>query len=160
MMLILIDGHNLIGKLRGFSLADMDDEARLITLLQAYCRTSRNPVEVFFDKAPSGSSGKRTHGQVLAHFIRAGKTADDAIIARLKQLGKAARNCCVISSDRMVQQAARAVHARVQTSEAFGRQLQAAPTTTDEENDPTDRLLSADEVAEWEQLFRHPRQKN
>ena len=34
----LIDGHNLIPKVRGLSLQSMDDEMELVELLQEFCR--------------------------------------------------------------------------------------------------------------------------
>ncbi len=62
-MLILIDGHNLIPKIPGMSLADLDDENQLIPLLQTYCRKRRNTVEVYFDRAPVGRAGNGALGR-------------------------------------------------------------------------------------------------
>ena len=56
-MIILVDGHNLIPKLRGFNLKAMDDEMKLVDLLQFFSRVRRTKVEVFFDGAPPGQSG-------------------------------------------------------------------------------------------------------
>ncbi len=156
-MPLLIDGHNLIPKIPGISLKDPDDEAQLIKLLQEYCRVRRKTVEVFFDRAPAGQAGDRQYGQVRAHFVRSGTTADEAIMARLGQLGKRARNYQVVSTDRQVQQAARAVHAAVVTSDAFAAEWQ---TLMEDQPalDPRNRLLSEEEMAAWERLFRrgHP----
>ena len=58
----LIDGHNLIPKLAGFSLSAMDDEMQLIPLLQTFSRVRRQPVEVYFDRAPAGHAGARRFG--------------------------------------------------------------------------------------------------
>ena len=156
-MLILIDGHNLIPKVPGMSLADPDDENQLISLLQSYCRARRNSVEVYFDRAPLGQAGKRGHGQVTAIFVRDGITADEAIMARLKALGKRAKNVKVVSSDRQVQAAVRGAHARLVTSEEFSHELQVIMEETPS-IDPRNRLLSDEELTEWETLFRrgHP----
>ncbi len=156
-MLILIDGHNLIPKIPGMSLADLDDENQLIPLLQTYCRKRRNTVEVYFDRAPVGRAGKRGFGQVSAFFVRDGITADEAIMARLKALGKRARNVKVVSSDRQVQAAVRGAHAGLVTSDEFSRELQAIMEETPS-IDPRNRLLNDDELTEWEALFRrgHP----
>jgi predicted RNA-binding protein with PIN domain len=154
-MALIIDGHNLIPK-AGISLADLDDEAQLIHLLQEFCRLQRKTVEVYFDRAPAGYSGEQRHGQVRAVFVRSGMTADEAIMARLQQLGKRARQAQVVSSDRQVQQAARAVHAAVISSEEFARGLQVLADETPE-LDPRNRLLSEEEMAEWESLFRKGR---
>lgn len=156
-MVLIIDGHNLVPHMPGISLSDPDDELHLIELLQVYCRLRRKHAEVFFDRAPVGQARVQQFGQVRAHFIREGTTADAAIIAYLKKLGKRARNVTVVSSDRQVTVAARAVHAAVMTSEAF------AGAWTDLMNeepelDPLDRLLSEDEVVFWENIFKrgHP----
>lgn len=152
-MVLIIDGHNLIPRIPGMSLADPEDEAQLIQLLQDYCRVRRKQAEVFFDGAPAGQAGIRGHGLVRAHFVREGMTADDAIMVYLKKLKKRARNVTVVSSDRQVLTAARAVHAQVMTSEDFAAAwadlTQEAPGL-----DPRERPLSEDEVAQWERLFK------
>ena len=133
--MIIIDGHNLIPKIEGLSLEEIDDEERLIALLQRYARTHRGgkaggspkQIEVFFDKAPPGSAGVRKYGSVAAHFVQIGMTADEAIRQYVKGLGKSARNVTVVSSDREVQANARALQAAVIPSEDFARQLAALP---------------------------------
>jgi len=155
---LIIDGHNLIPKFEDLTLSDPDDEQGLIRLLQEYCRVRRKKVEVYFDGAPAGKSGERHFGQVKAHFVRVGQTADDAIMARLKRLGKRARNVMVVSSDRQVQQAARASHAGVLSSEEFAADWRSL-VDDEPEIDPRNRLLSDSEVEAWEQVFRrgHPK---
>mgnify|MGYP001047855273 CR=1 FL=1 len=149
---MIIDGHNLIPHLSGINLADPEDEMQLIDLLQEFCRLRRKSVEVYFDRAPVGYAGERSYGRVRAVFVPNGVTADDAIMARLKQLGKRARNVQVVSSDRQVQQAARAAHADVMSSEAFAalweRLLEEEPAL-----DIRNRPLTDSEVEVWERLF-------
>jgi predicted RNA-binding protein with PIN domain len=127
----LIDGHNLIPKL-GLSLHSLDDEMQLVSRLQVFCRAERRQVEVYFDGAPAGQVGTRRLGLVTAHFVRLGSTADSAIRARLKTLGRAARNWIVVTSDRQVQADARA----------------AGPGSAREAG------MSDAEVEEWLHLFR------
>ena len=148
----LIDGHNLIPKLR-LSLRNVDDEMELVARLQAFCRAERRQVEVYFDGAPAGQAGTRKLGLVSAHFVRVGTTADSAIASRLKTLGRAARNWTVVTSDRQVQSAARAAGAQVISSDAFAGQViesMRTPVTSSK----TERGMSAEEVDEWIQLFR------
>ena len=118
-MTLLIDGHNLIPHISGIDLSALDDEKALIRVLQEYCRLRRKQVEVYFDRAVVGQAGPRRFGQVMAVFVHEGRTADEAIMDRLNKLGKRARNATVVSSDRQVQQAARAAHASVVSSQAF-----------------------------------------
>lgn len=146
----LIDGHNLIPKL-GLRLDSMDDEMELIAILQEFCRVERREVEVFFDGAPTDRAGTRKLGNVTAHFVRLGDSADNAIRNRLKRLGKSVRNWTVISSDRQVQAEARAVHAEVTSSDAFAAMLKQARDSAPKPN--ADRSLSPHEVEDWLKLF-------
>lgn len=138
------------------SLQDQDDELQLIRLLQKYARVRRASIQVYFDQAPPGMSGRRQFGQVKAVFVQEQSTADDAIMAHLRHLGARARNVMVVSSDRQVQQAARAVHAVVTTSEAFASQLLSTPEKHSPE-EPDDRPLDESEIEEWEAVFRDGR---
>jgi predicted RNA-binding protein with PIN domain len=147
----LIDGHNLIPKL-GLSLRSLDDEMELLALLQEFCRLKGRKMEVYFDGALPGQASSRMLGSVTAHFVRQGHTADEAIAARLRRLGGAARNWTVVSSDHAVQGEARAARATSLSSEEFARQVrQASPKQApklDREQD-----LSAEEIDDWLELF-------
>jgi predicted RNA-binding protein with PIN domain len=150
----LIDGHNLIPKLPGISLEEVNDEQRLIEMLQEFCRVNRKQLDVYFDNAPPGNMAVRKHGAVTAHFIRQGHTADAAIRARLTRLGNAARNWIVVSSDQGVQNSARAARARFLSSEAFARDLLVVnDVTAPETGKRAEAQLSAAEVDEWLRLF-------
>ena len=151
-MRYLIDGHNLIPNLPGLSLESLDDEQELIQRLQVFCAQGGHQVEVYFDNAPPGQAGKRPFGQVTAHFVRAGSTADAAIARRLISLGRAARQWCVVSSDRSVQAAARAAQAKVQSGLEFALRMQAPPAAAKAED--ADTPLSPDEVDEWLEIFQ------
>lgn len=160
----LIDGHNLIPKIPGLSLRQIDDELRLIALLQVYARIRRRAIEVFFDDAPSGQTGTRSYGTVRAHFSPLSSTADAAIRTRLAQMGKATRSVTVVSSDHQVLAAARASGAAWLTAEAFADQLIAAqsepaPTQPNRRRGarpPAEAPATpAAEVEEWLKLFQN-----
>lgn len=160
-MAYLIDGHNLIPKIAGFSLQALDDEMQLIELLQEFCRLRRKQVEVYFDNAPPGQSRIRSYGAVIARFVREGQTADDAIRARLRRLGKAARNWTVVSSDRMVQAAAHEARAQVLSSEEFAAQIrQALDEASSDPKKSADPSINPDEVDDWLDLFNKGRNSN
>ncbi len=148
----LIDGHNLIPKL-GLSLRNVDDEMELVARLQIFCRAERKQVEVYFDGAPAGQAGTRRFGLVTAHFVRIGGTADAAIRARLKSLGRAARNWMVVTSDRAVQSDARAAGAEVISSDAFAGQVIEAMRAPESES-TTQAGITEEEVEEWIRMFR------
>jgi predicted RNA-binding protein with PIN domain len=148
-MPFLIDGHNLIGKLPGVYLDDLDDEHTLIEILQEFCQDAAKQVEVYFDHSASGHARARVHGRVTARYVRSGETADQAIARRLKSLGNEAANWTVVSSDNQVQTAARRARARVIDSENFARELSAGG----DETAPDDRKLSEDEIDDWLEMF-------
>lgn len=149
----LIDGHNLIPKIPGLSLSQMDDEQRLIDLLSAFQRAKPTPIEVFFDQAAPGSAGKRRIGGLTAHFIFRVTTADQAIARRLASLGKAARNWTVVTSDRRVQQEARSRQAEVQPSEDFARELTATLQAAANRQRAEPPPIHPDEIDEWLKAF-------
>jgi hypothetical protein len=152
-MPFLIDGHNLIPKVSGMSLQDMDDELQLVKLLQEFCRISQKRVEVFFDNAPPGSSGARTYGCVVARFVRQGRTADQAIMEKLRRLGGEARNWTVVSSDREVQVNARALRAKTMRAEEFSRQLLDVLAEQSHGLADDETQLSSGEVEHWMNIF-------
>jgi predicted RNA-binding protein with PIN domain len=147
----LVDGHNLIPKL-GMRLDSMDDETELITRLQEFCRLRRAQVEVYFDGAPPGQATTRKAGAVTAHFVRQASSADAAIEIRLARMGKTARNWTVVSSDRRVQQAARAAHAGVLSSEEFTGEMSRLQAIGSSSTKHT-ATLAPDQVEEWLDIF-------
>lgn len=147
----LIDGHNLIPKL-GLRLNDPDDEQALIGRLQDFCRLTRKSVSVYFDGAPPGFSGVRKYGPVTAHFVRQGHTADAAIRQRLRQLGNAAKNWALVTSDRQVQAEGRAAQAQVLSSEDFARLVSATLQSAAAKPNSSNGISDA-ELDEWLRLF-------
>ena len=150
----IIDGHNLIPRV-GLRLDALDDEMALVEMLRKFCRVKKKRVEVYFDGAPPGQNGVRKFGYVTAHFVRKGRTADDAIHARLRKMGKSARNWTVVSSDREVITSAKSVRASYVSADEFAEQIeeanflaQNAPCDSDE-----DKTLSTQEVEQWLAFF-------
>ncbi|HNF94512.1 MAG TPA: NYN domain-containing protein [Anaerolineales bacterium] len=147
----IIDGHNLIPKL-GLRLDEPDDEMELVRLLQDFARIRRQQIDVYFDGAPAGQAGMRKFGSIKAHFVRQGQTADSAIRRRLEEMGKAAKNWVIVSSDHEVQSAARVHMAQSIRSEEFVKQIRIAFSTSTQTG-ASDSKLSAQEVEEWINLF-------
>jgi len=153
-MLLIIDGHNLVPHIPGLSLSDLEDENKLVKILQEYARLKRKSIEVYFDQAPAGQSRSEQNGLVKAVYVPREITADQAIMERLRKLKNRARNVIVVSSDRQVQKAARAAHASVISSGDFSKDWQML-LADEPELDTRSRLLSSDEVEMWEDIFRH-----
>ena len=149
----LIDGHNLIAHIQDISLDDPDDEARLLSKLRSFCAHTGRKVFVYFDRRAPGIQDPPTAGGVIVHFVTSPRTADDAIRAHLRRLGREARNWTVVSSDREVQLAAKQAGARTQTSADFARSLTSSDQVVEESEKPAPPY-SREELASWERLFR------
>jgi predicted RNA-binding protein with PIN domain len=158
-MILVIDGHNLIPKIPGLSLHDLDDEPKLIELIQEYCRLKRTSAELFFDGALPGFSGSSKGGSVHIHFIRKGNTADQAIIDFLTQKGKSAPNFTLVSSDHHVQNQCRALGAAVTASEQFAYDLINTLSRAEKSPSSSNKPLSAVEVDEWLAIFNNKESK-
>lgn len=150
-MQYIIDGHNLIPHISGLSLSDPEDEQKLIDRLNTFCRLNRAHVIVFFDHAALGRSHTQNLGFVTARFVARPGIADTAIAAHLKALAGRARNFTVVSSDRMVQAAAREAHAHWLASEEFANLLEDALANAS--NQTREEELSDEEVKGWEDFF-------
>lgn len=149
----IIDGHNLIPKVAGMSLKEIDDELRLVEKLQIFCRLHRKKVEVFFDIAPYGQAVEKRFGMVTAYFVHQGRTADNAITAFLHKIGKAAKNWVVVSSDCQVQAEAKNVNARVISSEDFAQRFIDVGVQDRMGEDEVEKKMSDEEINEWLELF-------
>ncbi len=155
----LIDGHNLIPKIPGMSLQNLDDEQQLIDRLQVFCRARRQKAEVFFDQAPPGRANSRRVGLLRVHYVSRKSSADEAIRKRLERIGREAPNWKVVSSDRQVQAEARSRRSEVVTSEAFASALTALPDQGEAVETPGSAVATPEEVEEWLRLFSKPRKQ-
>ncbi len=151
-MQYLIDGHNLIPFLPGISLADIDDEDRLVNLLQVHGRVSRSKIEVFFDKAPAGQPRTHRVGMITVHSIAAPSIADTAIIERVRSL-KNPRAWYVVSHDHQVQDACRRLGANIVDSPDFARSILES-LRKDGQKTREQPPLETDEIDEWMKLFK------
>ncbi len=151
-MLHLIDGHNLIPFVKGLNLKQLDDEMRLLDLLQDYARQHRIQMEVFFDGASPGWAGVRNFGGIKAHFVIKGKTADEAIRQRLNQMPNGS-GVCVVSSDRQVQAEARNHRAEVISSGDFARGLIIEKPLVPKRRKSAAAEMNEDDIDEWLRLF-------
>ncbi|MBT3323403.1 MAG: hypothetical protein HN392_14045 [Anaerolineae bacterium] len=147
----IIDGHNLIPRV-GLCLDALDDEMELVEILREFSRVKKKRVEVYFDGAPPGQSDTRKFGYITAHFVRRGRTADEAIHARLQKMGKSARNWTIVSSDREVIASAKFARASYLSSDEFAQQVENAKFIA--QSDPAQgKALSSQEVDQWMKLF-------
>ena len=156
-MHLLVDGHNLIGQLPNISLADADDEARLVLLLRGYAARKRGrQVLVVFDRGVYGHPLQLDGYGVTCYFAKSPQDADVQLIRRIRAL-KRPREWALVSSDRAVVRVAEECKVRVIGAREFAARLlaPAAPQTDRREEKPDVRLSDA-EIAEWLQIFGQP----
>ncbi len=156
-MPLLIDGHNLIGRMPDLSLDDPDDEAALVERVRRYCWRHRRRATVVFDAGlPGGPAPHLSAPPVEVIFASPGHSADAVIRERIARLSDPG-GWIVVSSDRSVQRAARARGARVVPAEAFAAELTSMPSPSDEEMEKPQRV---EDVEAWLRLFeRRPSER-
>ncbi len=154
----LIDGHNLIARVPGLSLADPDDEVKLLQLLKRWAvADARRKVTVIFDKGlPGGEAKHLSGGGVRAIFAPDNRSADSLIIRRIEGIEDPAQHT-VVSSDGAILRAAQRRRVPTQRSEVFAAAMVnertfpgAARPAADPRDNPT---VSPNEVSEWLELF-------
>lgn len=160
-MAYLIDGHNLIGQLPDISLADPNDEAKLVLKLKGFAARTRKRVIVVFDNGvPAGKSSLGNH-VVEVLFASPGTTADAIMQARIRSAPDPMM-WVVVSGDNEVLAAARERKMRAIKSAEFVQELnppKPPPKNLDKEAH-MDVPVSPKEVEEWLKIFgRKPPKK-
>jgi predicted RNA-binding protein with PIN domain len=145
-MPILIDGHNLIGRLPSLSLDDPGDEMQLVGMLMSYQARTGRAVTVVFDPGGTHSLAQTSaRGRVKIAFAPHGSSADRIIERRVRR-SRNASEWLVVTSDRELADFVARHGARVQSAEAFASELGAAH---DVSPDWRDTPPSPDEVEAW-----------
>ena len=149
-MPILIDGHNLIGRLPAISLQDPDDEEKLARLLSSYRARTGKAITVVFDPGGAFALPKRRRlGGVEVVFASHGSSADSAIARRVRKTRNPGE-WLVVTSDRELSETVGRLGARVQSAEEFALDMtESAGASPDWRETPP----SPDEVDSWLALF-------
>lgn len=120
--MLLIDGHNLIGRTPGLSLAreeaSREDVLRRVAAVKG---SGGQRVVVVFDGNRPGSAKEQGFGGIRVVYSPAGSSADDEILRRTG--GGNTRTVTVVTSDRRLAQRARGLGARSETCEDFWARL-------------------------------------
>lgn len=151
----LIDGHNLIGQMPNLQLDDPHDEEKLVEHLRRYRARTGHRITVIFDSGPTYQPGStKKLGGITVQFAPPGKTADQLIARRVRRV-KNPQALIVVSSDRVVQNAAQRAGVRTVSAAEFARELHGhgdAPGRADP-GAQADVRLSPDEIDEWLDMF-------
>lgn len=123
--MLLIDGYNAMFQYfrGGYRKAKLESQREeFLGVLEAYCTGRRKNALVFFDAEKTGEAHPVRHtlvrGTLSVVFTAMNTTADDAIIEFMGEV-KDKRSFKVITSDRVILNAAAKAHIPTQTSENF-----------------------------------------
>lgn len=149
--MLIVDGHNLMGRTPGLSLAQEEQGRELLLRRVAGALGSgRQPVVVVFDGNRPGSAKESRFGGVRVVYSPGGRAADDEILRRLE--GCPPGSATVVTSDRRLAGRARDRGARVEACEAFLARLdRGARVRSTPAPEPS---VSPDEVEAWLEAFR------
>ncbi len=147
---VLIDGHNLIGRMSTLSLQDPDDEKHLVWLLASYRARTGRRITVVFD--PGGGPGlreRRHYAGIEVIFAPAHRSADGVIADRIRQTPNPGE-WLVVTSDRNLGESVARYGARVRDAGEFAGELGSPPEETMGQKETP---LTPQEVDDWLSLF-------
>lgn len=124
-MILIIDGHNLIGTglVSGVQLGDADDEWQLVQRLRAYASAKKTKLTVVFDSGPGATPAHNlSSGNVQVRFAPPGVEAD-AVILQLLREGRSPGATKVVTNDRALAGMVKAAGGQVRSATAFAREL-------------------------------------
>lgn len=134
-MLLLIDGHNLIGAMPDIDLADPDDEWQLVQRLRTYCAGRQRPITVVFDSGPGPTAHwNLSGGGVTVRFAPPGTEADTVILQMVRR-SRRPRQITVVTNDQRLAALVRAAGAQVRSASQFARSLMPSPERMQSERD-------------------------
>ncbi len=148
--MILVDGHNLIGRSNSLSLEEEEQSrAALLSRIWAQKGHKGEKVVVVFDgNRPRGNAGEKT-GSVGAFYTPSGKSADDEIIRRVDSANSPA-SITVVTSDRELAARAKSRGAKVKSAEEFWRALSKSPS----QKSPCEKPAPSNaDAAMWLEIF-------
>ena len=155
-MRLVIDGHNMLGRMPRPDLSNAARDELLLRLQEYVQRHPTHEVMVFFD---GRSVSRQRHGALRVRYSAAGRSADESMLDFLDTLSlKQLRETRIITSDGEVARAARQLGCRHEASEAFYQRELERTIEEGERRKSADVGLSARELSEWEEFFRKPRQ--
>ena len=148
----IIDGHNLIGALPDLSLADPDDEAKLVQRLRGFAARTGRGCTVIFDHGLPGGRSALSNRSVQVVFASMRSSADRVLRERIKKLPEP-RAWTVVSSDAEVLGFARRRQAQSLRSSQFAALLERPQSVAPDPGEDPHAQSSPEEVEEWLAAF-------
>lgn len=155
----LIDGHNVIGQMKSISLADPQDEAKLVIKLMGLSARTRKKCVVVFDGGLPGGWSKLSSSPVEVVFASLHSNADRVMRERIR-LTQDPGQWVVVTSDREVAAAAVARKMATIRSSDFAAELEGKALGTrapgklpEDKGELPNPVVSPGEVAYWLKQF-------
>jgi predicted RNA-binding protein with PIN domain len=158
-MPLLIDGHNLIGKMPDLKLSDPDDEDKLIARLKKYVAKTKKRATVVFDPPKQSewfawSDDRYEQPNLEIIFVTMGRTADDKLRELITQT-KDKQGLVLVTSDAAVANFARQCGVKnVRSSESFAEEMREVLKPPAPSQKPG--ITQAD-LDEWLKVFPEPK---
>jgi predicted RNA-binding protein with PIN domain len=153
---VIIDGHNLIGKMSSISLSDPEDEEKLINLLARHLLHNRQKTIVVFDKGTETDFAPQRRAPRLSVIFAPPESSADAIIIDMIKRDPNPKGLTVVSSDNEIRRCARSRRSRTVTAEVFARELDSPPERKRRDSAHGTESDGID-VDEWIDYFRKGR---
>ncbi len=148
MLHYIIDGNNLIGKIKHFSNIQKKDKQavreKLALFVDRYFISKKAKVTLHFD----GFENLPIKTQRIKIIYSENKTADQKIKNQIED-SKSPKQIVVVSSDNNIKEFARVCSAKIITSEDFAAEIQKEKNG----NEEADRIKSIDDVEEFKKIF-------
>jgi len=155
-MPMMIDGHNLVGKMSSISLSDPEDEVKLVAILARHLLRSRQKAIVVFDKGAEGNLAPRLKGARLRVIFAPPEGSADAIIMDMIKRDPNPKGLTIVSSDNEIRRCAKSRRARTILAEDFAQTLESQPARR--RPGPRRKYGSEDiDVEEWLEYFEQGR---
>ena len=157
-MPIIVDGHNLIGKMASISLADPEDEAKLVAILARHLPKGRQKAIVVFDKGAEGDLAPRLKGPNLRVIFAPPEDCADRIIMDMIKGDPNPKGLTIVSSDNEIRRCARSRRAKLISAEDFARQLESGSARS-RAGGKRDHGSADIDVKEWLDYFEQGRKQ-
>jgi len=157
-MPIIVDGHNLIGKMASISLADPEDEVKLVAKLAGHLLKSRQKGIVVFDKGAEGNLAPRLTGPNLQVIFAPPEGCADTIIMDMIRSDPNPKGLTIVSSDNEIRRCARSRRAKLISSDKFADQLESRRARRRSKGKGSSASTDID-VEEWLDYFEQGRKQ-
>ncbi len=149
--MLIVDGHNLIGKYPGLNFDDSNVKQKLLDILKKYKKAMNVKIIVVFDGVDKAGFGRYQEGDIEVRFSD-NMQADDLIIDLCKEFSHA-RDTIIVSSDNQVIDAAKKSGLIPKKAEDFVKDINNELARFDSIKQ-TDDYLSPVQTDEWMRYFK------